>query len=169
MHAISERGDHPTRPHPSPRVEWIAAGLTLAIGLGITLGMVVGRGRTGLAAILVGKDRGLVPDATAKSLGDVEPDATVTVTFTLRNPTDRPIRIQGAQTSCVCTVVEGIPCLIPAGDEREIQGVVHASREPGRFDGRFVLYTDDDIRPEVQLDYRGQVVAPSREGPPVGP
>ncbi len=150
------------RVNRSRRVELVAAGLTLLVGLGIVAGAVAYRHRMAKATLFGGAVQSLAPDALTKSLGDVAPDEAATVAFTLRNLTDHPIRIQGAQTSCACTVVEGIPRTIAAGDAQDFKGVVHTSTKPGQFDGSFVLYTDDDNEPEVRLGYSGRVVNASR-------
>ena len=140
------------------RAELIAAGLTLLAGLAIIAGTVAWRYGSAEAALIGGNGRSIAPDTPMKSLGDVVPEETSSVAFTLRNLTGHPIRIQGAQTSCTCTVVEGIPCVIEARDAQETKGVVRAGSEPGRFDGSFVLYTDDDGEPEVRLGYTGRVI-----------
>ena len=131
-------------------------------GSGLIAGTLAWQNRPAEANLLGTLGRHLAPDTSTNSLGDVAPDATATVAFTLRNLTGHPIRIQGAQTSCSCTVVEGIPCVISPGDTRGIKGVVHANKEPGQFAGSFVLYTDDDGEPEVRLEYTGRVVEPIR-------
>ena len=146
----------------SQRVEWVAVGLTLIVGLGLIAGTVAWKNPSAAIAWAGNKPRGLVLDTTTKPLGDVAADQTVTFAFTIRNGTDQPIRLQGAQTSCTCTVVEGIPQVISPGGTTDITSTVHTSKLPGPFFGSLVLYTDDDDEPEIHLDYSGLVVAAPR-------
>ena len=142
----------------SHNVELLTATLTLLLGIVIFAGSVIWRHHTAEAFSSKGLAKRLKPDAVKKPIGDVGPDKTSTVTFKLWNDSDRPIRIQGAQTSCTCTVVDGIPCVIEPGDSKEIRGVVHTDEKPGEFTGSFVLYTDDDRESEIRLGYYGRVV-----------
>ena len=148
----------------SRRVEWVAVSLTLIVGLGLIAGTVAWKNPSAANAWAGSKPRGLVLDTTTRPLGDIAADQTVTFAFTLRNGTDQPIRIQGSQVSCTCTVVEGIPQVISPGGSTDITSAVHTSKLPGPFFGSLTLYTDNDAEPEIHLDYSGRVVAPSDEG-----
>jgi len=111
------------------------------------------------AAVASAKGRTLFPDAAVKSLGDVEINKAAAVAFTLRNLTGHPIRLQGSQASCSCSVIEGLPCTIEPFATKSITASVSAGSKPEQLAGSFRVFTDDATEPELQLNYSARVIS----------
>jgi hypothetical protein len=112
----------------------------------------------------------ILVDAPVKSFGEVALGATASLNYTLRNETSHRITIQGAQSSCSCTVVDDVPCVIEPGASRTIGLKIAAPIDKDEVAGNISLYTDDRDTPVIVLGYEGRVVKPvvaglDRDGP----
>jgi hypothetical protein len=82
----------------------------------------------------------LVPDSYSKSVGDIREG--VNVSFRLTNTTRKPIELLGANTSCTCTVVSGLPVTIPAGGAYLLGVTVNPKEDVKPADARIRIFTD---------------------------
>lgn len=71
-----------------------------------------------IRARLLGDD--LVVEPQSVFLGDVAAGGRASGPFTFKNLSGAPILLLGASVGCRCTVVEDLPCHIPAGESRTI-------------------------------------------------
>lgn len=69
-----------------------------------------------------------------------------TFPISLRNYSDKPIRVVGGTTSCACIASQDLPITIRAGETETIRVKIKFSGSPGKFAHRFVLYSDSDER-----------------------
>lgn len=97
----------------------------------------------------------LIADASAKSLGVVDPGKELPMSFALRNYSNRDIAIIGAKTSCACIATDGLPMTIPARSERKLVVKVSAPQEAGDIHERIYLYTNHDRQTELVLKIEG--------------
>ncbi len=81
-------------------------------------------------------------------------------TIHLRNHTDRPLRVVGGTTDCSCLATDDLPITVPPGEARPIDVRMKFSGGIGRFQHRFVLYTDDEKQRVVVARFSGRVVEP---------
>lgn len=83
---------------------------------------------------------------------------------TLKNNSDKPIKVVGGTTSCSCIVTQDMPVTIPANDKLNITVRINFSGSPGAFTHRFALYSDSDERLTIAR-FAGNVIssnAPSK-------
>jgi hypothetical protein len=76
----------------------------------------------------------------------------------LINHTSRPIRIVGGTTTCACIATGDLPATVPPHGCQEIRVWVRFTGTPGRFQHRFVLYTDDDTQRIAVARFAGRVI-----------
>lgn len=107
--------------------------------------------------------------------GRVAEDARVEATFTVTNPTDRPIRIEAMKADCACSIPElrsagervELPFTVPPGGSLEVPIVVDPSGRAGRFDTSVQLTSDQHpTRPFTWL-HVGMHVVPDLAVTPV--
>ena len=96
-------------------------------------------------------------------VGVVESGTVVTASFTVKNKSDRPIRILGADTSCSCTTVDELPPLLEASQSLVIKLSIHTPETPTPFHGQCDLFTDNSNQRTVALKYDGKAVKTSEE------
>lgn len=140
------------------RTDVIATAVMCLAGFGVLAGFVSQRYGSVASALASAEGRGLLPDAPTKPFGDVDANGTSTVSYTLRNLTGHPIRLQGAQVYCACLVIDGVPGTIEARGTRVITATVRVGSEPEQLEGSFQLFTDDVDEPAIRLGYTGRVV-----------
>ena len=82
--------------------------------------------------------------------------------FTVRlvNHTERPIRVVGGTTTCGCIGTNDLPVTVPPHAARPIAVQMIFSGGVGRFQHRFVLYTDEAQQRVVVARFAGRVIAP---------
>jgi hypothetical protein len=78
----------------------------------------------------------------------------------LKNNTARPIRVVGGTTSCSCMATSDLPITVPPGEARPIEVRMTFGGGTGRFQHRFILYTDDEKQWVVVARFTGRVVEP---------
>lgn len=82
-------------------------------------------------------------------------------TVHLVNHTGRPIQIVGGTTTCACIATHDLPITVPPYQTQPIRVQMTFVGQPGRFQHRFVLYTDDNRQRVVVARFAGQVVESS--------
>ena len=87
----------------------------------------------------------LTIDATDLFIGDVPSEVPIDVAFTLRNTSDRPLRILGGSSRCTVKMChkpkrDGETVIPPYG---EVQHVCEIVLHPGPFDSELDLYLED--------------------------
>lgn len=167
MPATSELAGSASETRPwlrGKRIHWmLTVALTTAfLGVGGTYG-VFRFGSIAAAISYVGGARVLVDD-DLKDLGDVRVGDSSTLSFGLKNLTGHPVTIQGAQSSCTCAVIDGLPCSIEPGGVNYLLVKVTASSGRQYINGTLSVYTDDSGTPVIHLRYKGRVVVPEATG-----
>jgi hypothetical protein len=102
----------------------------------------------------------LTVDQGVSQLGDGVAGEKRTFTMRLRNHTDRPIRVVGGTTTCACIATKDLPIIVPPHDAQPMEVQMTFRGGTGRFQHRFVLYTDDEQQQVVVARFSGRVVEP---------
>ncbi|MGC8639976.1 MAG: hypothetical protein ACP5XB_08890 [Isosphaeraceae bacterium] len=90
--------------------------------------------------------------------------------FTIRNTTDRAIRLlKGEALTPCCSAIEKLPKSIPAGSTTQVPVVLKAGRQTGAKTLVFVLNTDDPRQPTRTLALRATLVSAWEVEPVGGP
>ena len=63
--------------------------------------------------------------------------------FTIRNLSERPLRVVGAKTACSCVVANALPISVPARESRTIPIQVHINRRSSDYCEPIVFFVDD--------------------------
>jgi hypothetical protein len=90
-------------------------------------------------------------------LGDGNSDEQRAFTIHVSNRGNQPVQIVGGTASCGCNPTADVPILIPAGESRPLSVTVFFRGQPGRFQGFFILFTDDKGQPTLQGRFSGRV------------
>jgi hypothetical protein len=102
----------------------------------------------------------LTVDPAVSDVGEATAGTARSFLVRLVNHSDQPIRVVGGTSSCACTVTSDLPMTVPPPREaRSIEIRMKFSGGVGRFQHRFVLYTDADESPIVVARFAGRVVA----------
>ncbi len=122
-----------------------------------------------VAGLLVSADRPL--DTLARLRGEsvtVEPSVrrvgvgvrgeSRTFTIQLRNITDHEIQMIGGTASCGCLATDDLPIVLAPGESRSMNVKMTFHGESGRFQHRFLLYTDDEVQFVVVGRFVGRVI-----------
>jgi hypothetical protein len=80
-----------------------------------------------------------------------------TFALSIRNNTDRPVRVVGGTYNCFCVAIESLPVVIPAGEAREISVSAQITGRDGSFVRKLELYTDAPESPTLEALYEGTV------------
>jgi len=81
-----------------------------------------------------------------------------TVSFTLDNVTSRPVSILGAETSCDCTTLQGLPITIPAHGETSLKfRLTSSAAEAGRRFNSNIKLLLDTPSPVVALEIAAEI------------
>jgi hypothetical protein len=102
----------------------------------------------------------LTVEPSVSQLGDGVVREKRTFTIYLRNHTDRPIRVVGGTTTCACIATNDLPIVVPPHDAQPMEVQMIFKGGTGRFQQRFVLYTDDEQQKVVVARFSGRVVEP---------
>jgi hypothetical protein len=142
-----------------PRGAFVRAGGAVLLAL-----MVLAAGAVAFAAV---PKRGLVAENGAFDFGIVNPAQANRAehTFTVRNTSQRPIRITGSRSSCRCTVAEMATTPIAPGEATKVHVRADWSKVVGSASAQVTLETDNRWTPEVPLVINGQVAEGSASGP----
>ncbi len=117
--------------------------------------LLLSNGRTaGLLAALRGEALTVEPGVT--DIGVVASREPRFFQITLRNHTDRPIRIIGGTSDCSCMATQDLPAFVDSRQEVSLQ-IRFRSRGTGSFRRSFVLMTDDASQREVIATVTGQL------------
>jgi hypothetical protein len=90
-------------------------------------------------------------------LGEVLPKTNQTLTFTIKNNGDKPIRILGCNTIGSCSLVNVMPIDLPPNASDELSVEVYVDEEGGSFQ-RVFLFIDDGKLRTVNLDIRAKII-----------
>lgn len=101
--------------------------------------------------------KGLTVDSSTKSIGLIEKGQQTSVTFYLRNSTSSLIRIVGSDSSCACTVPDGLPLDLNPGETRELTVVVKTDQESPQFSQSIRLFTTSRRQPTLDLTILGTI------------
>ena len=115
-------------------------------------------------AIARAKGHILLPDDWVKSFKNVSANQVTKIEYKIRNLSGHPIRLQGSQTSCSCTVVENFPRTIPSWGDTIIAVQIMAGPPGKKMVGGIDLITDESKQPVLHLGYSMQVTAESSVG-----
>jgi hypothetical protein len=110
-------------------------------------------------AQLRGELRTVEPPVT--DVGEGRPGEQRTFTIQLANRTPAPVRILGGTSSCACVATDDLPLTLNAGETRSMTVQIRFRGSPGRFQQRFVLYTDSDEKRWVTARFAGLVLPQS--------
>jgi hypothetical protein len=80
--------------------------------------------------------------------------------LSLTNQTAEPIRVVGGTTDCSCITTGDLPITLAPGETGSIAVRVRFSGSPGKFQHRFVLYTDAEQQRVVVARFAGRVTDP---------
>jgi hypothetical protein len=116
-------------------------------------------------AQLRGETIGVNPSVS--DVGHASAGETRTFEIELLNHNDTPVRIVGGTTSCACIATHDLPVTLSPSGSATISVRMKFSGTPGRFQHRFILYTDNQSQPIVVARFTGRVVA-SAPSPPAG-
>lgn len=138
---------------------WAIVGILVAFG-----GLVLRYGSVG-ATVAALRGQELVVDSPTKSFGSLRVGERTTVTFHLRNISNRPVRLLGYAADCGCTPPgsDRYPTVLGPGASKSIEVEVVPNRPEPRFHHRIVLYTGAASQPEFELFVDGVALAPSDE------
>lgn len=113
-----------------------------------------------IRARLLGDD--LVVNPQSVFLGDVAAGGLASGQFTFKNLSGAPILLLGAGVSCQCTVVDDLPCQIPAGESRTISvSLTTTEKDAGKTLAESARVYFNASRPgqKVTLTVRARVLA----------
>lgn len=158
-------GDHLD---PSPRSRLRSAMNAIVFPLGLTLALLAlcagyGRYRFGSMATAIAYLKGerLMVDGRSRSLAGVSGEQ-VEVRYALSNWTGQPVKLIGAQSSCSCTAVEGVPMALAASETRPIKATIKIDESSSDIAGSIRLFTDSPGIPEIKLAYMVRVAPAPR-------
>lgn len=102
----------------------------------------------------------LLADSLSYDLGKMaEADAPVSRTFSLRNVSDRPLRIGRVRTMCGCTAAAFDSTFIAPGEKVEITLTYNPKNRPGTIDVDAFVYVEGyDRQPMARLSLYGEVL-----------
>lgn len=140
-------------------LSWITMTVLMAaVGVLLLAGVGIARYGSVSASLAAMRGRGIIADATTKSIGDVREGQYKYVKSKLNNITSGPVRIVGSQSSCSCTIAENaLPMIIGAGSDEVLNISVHVPSQPTRFEQIVVLFTDKREQPYVRLRVTGNI------------
>jgi hypothetical protein len=102
-----------------------------------------------------GEDVVVIP--AISDLGSAEAGTKKRFLIQLWNITDHPIRVVGGTANCLCVAMENLPVTIPPQGLREVEVEVVFTAGVGRFQRRFVFYTDSNRQRIVVARFAGRV------------
>ena len=99
-------------------------------------------------------------ESSSYNLGKLsEDDAPVNRTFSLRNVSDKALRISRVRTTCGCTAATYDTASVAPGDEMRITLSYNPKNRPGTIDvDAFVYLAGDDRHPMARLSLYGEVL-----------
>lgn len=100
--------------------------------------------------------------ANTHSVGALEEGRRYTFGIPISNASSRPIRITGAQTSCGCTTLTGLPLTLAPREKRTLEIQVAAIRRMGEFDSRIDLFVDQGNPYIKSFQIQGTIVPSGR-------
>ena len=97
-------------------------------------------------------------DPSTIRVGVIAKDDQRVVRLTLQNQSDRAIRVLGQEASCSCSVVGGLPEVLPARSTCPLDLKINTIRkEVGKLDVVLKLFTDHPSRPFIAMHIPGEV------------
>ena len=102
----------------------------------------------------------LLAETSSYNLGKLsETDGPVSRTFTLRNVSDKPLRISRVRTTCGCTAASYDSAFIAPGKEVAIMLTFSPKNRPGTIDVDAFVYAEGyDRQPMARLSFYGEVL-----------
>ncbi len=92
-------------------------------------------------------------DPPLSELGEGSPGEERQFEITLRNYTDRPMRIIGGTADCSCVTTSDLPITVPQGEARRITVMARFVGPVGVAQQVFRLFTDDEKHPVVMARF----------------
>jgi hypothetical protein len=89
-------------------------------------------------------------------VGEGYVDKSTEVVITLRNWTDKAIRIIGGTSDCSCVVTNDLPVTVSPGEAQRLTISLAMKGRPGQFTRSALLYTDDERFPKVGFRLTGR-------------
>jgi hypothetical protein len=120
-----------------------------------------------VAALAQLRGETIAVDPPVSDVGHASAGETRTFEIELLNHNDTPVRIVGGTTSCACIATQDLPVTLSPSGSATISVRMKFTGTPGRFQHRFILYTDNQSQPIVVARFTGRVVA-SAPSPPAG-
>lgn len=93
-------------------------------------------------------------------LGSAAEGQTKAFEVRLLNYSMKPVRIIGGSSSCSCTVIDELPLTVPSGGETTVSIRARFVGTPGRFQHKYVLYTDSHEESSIVGQFFGFVRDP---------
>ncbi len=100
-----------------------------------------------------------VPAETTFNFGMVDPHATLSHSFVVRNEGELPLQLTVQETSCKCTVGELGSPFVPPGDETKVTLTWNTGYQADDYEQTAVVTTNDPLQKEIQLKVTGEVRA----------
>ncbi len=148
----------PTGSRLRPIVGLLLGGMALFLALLIAFSSA--RPFPEIRARLLGDD--LVVEPQSMFLGDITAGGRARGPFTFKNLSGVPIMLLGASVGCRCTVVEDLPCHIPAGESRTISVSLRTTEtEAGKSleESAWVYFNGSRTGQKTKLTVRARVLA----------
>ncbi len=106
----------------------------------------------------------IVARKSVESVKIDRPGDAATVSFTLDNVTNRPVAVLGAETSCDCTTLQGLPITIPAHGEASLKFRLTSSAvETGRRINTNIKLLLDTPSPVMALEIAAEIGSASTQ------
>ncbi|MFO0810888.1 MAG: hypothetical protein U0746_19845 [Gemmataceae bacterium] len=135
----------------------LAAGGMIAVACAVAAISVSGRSTARMVEFLF--EDGIVVEPRVTTLADALPGERRSLSVTLRNTSDRDIRIVGGRSSCSCAVTEGLPVVVPASESRQIPVQIRLARVPGVYRQVIEFYMNDGSLAPARAAIETRVVA----------
>lgn len=81
-----------------------------------------------------------------------------TVTIQLINEGTQPVRVEGGSSSCSCVTTKNLPITIAPGESQPLEIQIKFTGSSGRFQQRYLLFTNDKQRPTVVARFTGEAI-----------
>ncbi len=91
------------------------------------------------------------------NFGMVDPHATISHSFIIRNEGVLPLQLNVRETSCKCTVGEVGNNLVPAGEQTTITMTWNTGYQADEYEQTALIQTNDPLNEQIELKVKGEV------------
>ena len=133
------------------------AGAVLLLGFTSAVILLSGASPTKVLAQLRGDT--LLVDPLVYDAGSGSPGELRTITIQLINDGDKSVRVEGGISTCACVTTDDLPVTIAPGEKQSLSIRIKFTGSTGRFQQRYLLYTDDKNRPMIIARFTGAVTS----------